>query len=99
MTKRKVRNGLKLFAERSGFVEYASVDTNRLMVLFPQTWISEENFPTNPKGCWDWFGWGDRNYAKKSGKEIQFLNALISEVESDPRRLLKASSESSPRAP
>ncbi|MBL7687690.1 MAG: hypothetical protein JNJ49_06620 [Bdellovibrionaceae bacterium] len=99
MTKRTVRNGLKLFAERAGFVEYASVDTNRLMVLFPQTWISEENFPTNPKGCWDWFGWADRNYAKKSGKEIQFLNALISEVESDPRRLLKAYSESSRRGP
>src|SRR5690606_27017494 len=39
------------FIMQSGFARWA--DTNRLIVVFPQT----ANTPLNPQGCWDWWGY------------------------------------------
>lgn len=42
----------------TGLLEVA--ESNDIVVLFPQVQKSEY-IPFNPKGCWDWWGYGDVN--------------------------------------
>ena len=51
-------------------------DTNQIIVLYPQT-IATTSAPTNPNGCWDWWGYTNGNYAKKSGPQIGAIMAMI----------------------
>jgi hypothetical protein len=37
-------------------------------------------FPTNPEGCWDWWGYNDINYANKEGTQIAFVDRIINHV-------------------
>lgn len=61
------------FIDDAGINQWA--DTNRIIVLYPQT------IPTggsNPQGCWDWWGYlNDPNYAQKSGPQMQALSAMV----------------------
>ncbi len=75
--------GLLKFVQDAGYLEYA--EANNVMVLFPQTWITEANFPYNPKGCWDWFGWTDEQYATKKGAEAKWLMPFIRSVAENPK--------------
>jgi poly(3-hydroxybutyrate) depolymerase len=57
-------------------------DTNRIIVLYPQTtvralWLPFQ--PYNPLGCWDWWGYlgGDDRYATQSGKQIKAIKAML----------------------
>ena len=43
----------KAVIERAGYNRWA--DTNKLIVLYPQT-AATDPAPLNPKGCWDWWG-------------------------------------------
>lgn len=82
--------GLLKFALDSGYAEYA--EQNDLMILFPQTWITEDNFPYNPKGCWDWFGWTGENYATNTGSEAKWLMDFVKSVYANPvKHILKQS--------
>jgi poly(3-hydroxybutyrate) depolymerase len=57
------------FVDHSYLNQYA--DTNNLVVLYPQA-TADTTF-TNPKGCWDWWGYlgaGDTGYATKSGPQM-----------------------------
>lgn len=54
----------------------AWADTNNLIVLYPQT-IATSTVPLNPNGCWDWWGYTDANYAKRSGAQIGVLAAML----------------------
>jgi poly(3-hydroxybutyrate) depolymerase len=58
----------------AGYNEWA--DTNHLIVLYPQT-LATTALPQNPKGCWDWWGYTDANYAKKSGAQISVVMAMV----------------------
>jgi len=75
--------GAYYFARNSGFIEYA--EKNNLMILFPQTWITEDNYPYNPKGCWDWYGWTGANYATQFGAEPQWLINYIKKIKKEPK--------------
>jgi len=67
--------------DRAGFNAWA--DTNRIIVLYPQTtarplwlpWLQ----PFNPKACWDWWGYlsGDDSYPTKSGRQIMAIKAML----------------------
>ena len=70
----------------SGYIDYA--EKNNLMILFPQTWITEANFPYNPKGCWDWFGWTGSNYASKKGTEASWMMSFIQAVSANPKSFI-----------
>jgi hypothetical protein len=59
------------FREHAGYNRWA--DTNRIVVLYPDT--AKSLF--NPNGCWDWFGYTGNDYATKSGKQIQFIAKMI----------------------
>lgn len=66
---------------QAGINEWA--DTNGLVVLYPDTIASSAPGPTNPNGCWDWWGYSnqvDPNYALKSGLQMSVLHAMVRRV-------------------
>ncbi len=65
------------FVSESGIDEWA--DSNDLVVLYPYALKSTAN-PTNPKGCWDWWGYDDANYALKSGTQISIVYKMVQRV-------------------
>jgi poly(3-hydroxybutyrate) depolymerase len=83
---RKDRYGTLKFALDAGYLDY--VEKNKLIVLFPQTWISPENYPLNPKGCWDWYGWTGSNYATNQGAEASWLMAWIQQIRKNPKAFI-----------
>nr|MDQ2732881.1 hypothetical protein [Armatimonadota bacterium] len=61
-------------------------DTNRLIVLYPQT-IASSLTGGNPQGCWNWWGYlGDQNYATRNGAQMKALYRMVLQAESRPRR-------------
>jgi hypothetical protein len=52
------------FIRESGFARWA--DTNRLIVLFPQTATAA----MNPQGCWDWWGYTGHDYLTRDAPQI-----------------------------
>lgn len=83
----KPQMGAEKFARLSGYMDYVN-DENKLMVLFPQTWITEENYPGNPKGCWDWYGWTGADYKTNKGLETNWMQAWINRLGSQPKMFI-----------
>lgn len=79
------------FARRAGYNRWA--DTNRLIVLYPQTrtrngWGVSNwrwSFIYNPRGCWDWWGYTNADYADRRGPQIRAVEAMLQRLGS-PRR-------------
>jgi len=44
-------------------------ELNHIIILFPQIAITYVS-PTNPEGCWDWWGYNGQNYATKQGVQM-----------------------------
>jgi poly(3-hydroxybutyrate) depolymerase len=63
------------FVMNSGFNQWA--DGNRIVVLYPQ---AEAVRDSNPNGCWDWWGYDDADYAKKSGRQMAAVKAMIDAI-------------------
>ncbi|QWG13715.1 polyhydroxybutyrate depolymerase [Bradyrhizobium sediminis] len=63
------------FVERTGYNAWA--DTNRLIVLYPQT--TAKWYPYNPHACWDWWGYVnyDDSYVTKSGAQVRTIKAML----------------------
>ena len=59
------------FTKQTGFARWA--DTNRLIVLFPQTKTSA----LNPQGCWDWWGYTGRNFLTKEAPQIRAVRRML----------------------
>ncbi len=91
------RYGALKFAMSSGYLDY--VEKNKLIVLFPQTWISEDNYPLNPKGCWDWYGWTGERYATNQGVEPGWMMKWIQQVHKDPKAMIGTESNGMPKRP
>jgi len=71
------------FAAGAGFNEWA--DKNRIVVLYPQaratiTTSVSLSVPTNPMGCWDWWGYNDFLYDSSAGRYAQKGGAQIAAV-------------------
>lgn len=62
------------YVKKTGYNEWA--DTNRIILLYPQAVVTA----LNPQGCWDWWGYASRNYALKSGNQIQAIRAMIDTI-------------------
>jgi poly(3-hydroxybutyrate) depolymerase len=75
------------FVENAGYIEWAQ--SNRLIVLFPQIvprygWTGSLSWIFNPRGCWDWWGYTDSEYATRKGRQIKAVQAMIGRLgESD----------------
>lgn len=63
------------FYKHAGYNEWA--DTNRLVVVYPQT-VSTKG--KNPNGCWDWWGYDSPDYAKKSGPQMSMVKSLVDAI-------------------
>jgi hypothetical protein len=64
------------FARQTGFDRWA--DTNRLIVLFPQTTTGA----LNPQSCWDWWGYTGHDYLTRSAPQITAINRMIERLAS-----------------
>ena len=57
-----------------GYNEVA--DTNGIIVLYPQ--INSTVLPmSNPKGCWDWWGYTTPNYPLQNGAQMAAVRAMV----------------------
>lgn len=65
------------FAENIGMNEYA--EANNIIMLYPFVKRSYSS-PSNPNGCWDWWGYTDANYANNKGVQMKFIRSLITAV-------------------
>lgn len=57
------------FVRNAGYNRWA--ETNNIVVLYPQTGKGATN------GCWDWWGYDDANYAKKSAPQMRAIVAMM----------------------
>lgn len=57
------------FARNAGYNRWA--DGNDIVVLYPQTGKGATN------ACWDWWGYDDPNYAKKSAPQMKAIIAMM----------------------
>lgn len=65
------------YAKDNGLNEWA--DSNHLVVLYPQT-LNSSLMPLNPHGCWDWWGYTDKDYANQQGQQIQAVTAMARQL-------------------
>ncbi len=72
------------FVREAGYNRWA--DSNRLIVLYPQT-ISRYGFGgwpvtfvLNPNGCWDWWGYTGPVYHTRSGAQIRAVQAMLARL-------------------
>lgn len=69
------------WVKQAGINEWA--DSNKLVVLYPDTTATSAPDPTNPKACFDWWGYSnqvDPNYAIKTGLQMSVLYAMVQRV-------------------
>uniref|UniRef100_A0A6B2L9U9 Polyhydroxybutyrate depolymerase n=1 Tax=Arcella intermedia TaxID=1963864 RepID=A0A6B2L9U9_9EUKA len=62
------------YVENAGYNRWA--ETNNIIVLYPQT-IASSFLPSNPNGCWDWWGYVDASYALKRGPQMATVNNIV----------------------
>ncbi|MFO1273129.1 MAG: PHB depolymerase family esterase [Rubrivivax sp.] len=75
------------FVKNTGYTRWA--DTNRIVVLFPQTKVDNTTHATaasgtlpNPNACFDWVGWYGSSFAQKGGTQVAALKAMVDRVAS-----------------
>ncbi|MBB5782563.1 extracellular catalytic domain type 2 short-chain-length polyhydroxyalkanoate depolymerase [Nonomuraea jabiensis] len=61
------------FMDQAYLNEYA--DTNNMIVLYPQATTSAAG--TNPRGCWDWWGYQSAQYPLKSGPQMTAIVNMV----------------------
>jgi len=63
------------YVQNTGFNKWA--DTNDIVVLYPQTHKTEIT-PSNPDGCWDWWGFdGASTYDTNLGVQMKAIYAML----------------------
>ena len=62
-----------LFPELANLDTYA--DTNNLVIVYPQAIASV--LPSNPEGCWDWWGYTGSNFAVKSAPQMTAIVNMV----------------------
>jgi poly(3-hydroxybutyrate) depolymerase len=64
------------YIDDTGYNAWA--DTNRLIVLYPQT-MASSFAPFNPQACWDWWSYVNHadSYVTRSGPQIRTIKAML----------------------
>lgn len=60
------------FYARAGYNRWA--DTNRIVVLYPQTVATAGK---NPNGCWDWWGYDSPDYASRAAPQMRAIMSMV----------------------
>lgn len=67
------------FIKRTGYARWA--DSNRMIVLFPQT----RALPVrNPRACWDWWGYAGLDYRTKVSAQITAVYRMLQRLATRP---------------
>ena len=62
--------------DHAGYNKWA--DTNQIVILYPQ---AQKNFlKSNPQGCFDWWGYTDKNYATKKGVQNMAVQKMVEAI-------------------
>ncbi len=61
------------FAQHAGYNEWA--ESNNIIVVYPYCKKSY-SMPSNPNGCWDWWGYTNSNYAVQAGVQMTFVQNM-----------------------
>jgi hypothetical protein len=64
------------FVRNAGYNNWA--DANSIIVLYPQATPT----PSNPLGCWDWWGYDDADYATKTGRQMAAVRGMMGRIAS-----------------
>lgn len=82
------------FIDQTGYNAWA--DTNRVIVLYPQTRATKPN----PQACWDWWSYVNQSdsYVTKSGPQIRTIKAMLNALTAAaiPARSADADSDAAP---
>jgi len=63
------------YVRDTGYNQWA--EPNNMVILYPQATSKEVS---NPDGCWDWWGYNTKNYAFKTGKQMETVHNMIQYV-------------------
>jgi poly(3-hydroxybutyrate) depolymerase len=66
------------YVRHTGYPRWA--DTNRLVLLFPQT------HPEALNSCWDWWGYTGPDYAVRSGAQMRAIKRMVDRLAGPPVR-------------
>lgn len=67
----------KEFIKGAGYNEWA--ESNNTVIFYPQVKSSQFS-PMNPKGCWDWWGYTNKDYANNKGPQMMAINAMVNKI-------------------
>lgn len=65
----------KIFVMNTGYNDIA--EANNIIIIYPQTYPI---MITNPKACWDWWGYTGADYASKLSSQIITINNIVNDV-------------------
>jgi len=66
------------FVNGAGYNPWA--EANAMVILYPFT-VKSFFLPSNPNGCWDWWGYNSANYAVQSGYQTSTLRRIVKHFE------------------
>jgi poly(3-hydroxybutyrate) depolymerase len=66
---------------RVGYNQWA--DANSIIVLYPQV-VASQAFPSNPQGCWDWWGYSGLNFQVRNGPQMRAVHDMIGRLIAQP---------------
>jgi len=68
------------YVEYTGFNSWA--EANNIIVIYPQA-VKSFFMPSNPNGCWDWWGYINGNYATNKGVQMVMVHNLVEHFKSN----------------
>ena len=72
--KQNISDVQQQYVRNTGYNRWA--DTNNIVMLYPQTSTAATN------SCFDWWGYDNANYAKKSGPQMVAIKAMVDQISS-----------------
>ena len=72
--KQNVSDVQQQYVRNTGYNRWA--DSNNIVMLYPQTSLAATN------SCFDWWGYDNANYAKKSGPQMAAIKAMVDQISS-----------------
>jgi len=72
--KQNISDVQQQYVRNTGYNRWA--ETNNIVMLYPQTSTAATN------SCFDWWGYDNANYAKKSGPQMVAIKAMVDQVSS-----------------
>lgn len=66
-----------VYVMNSGYNEVAEL--NNIIIVYPQV-VTSLTLPSNPQGCWDWWGYTSVDYASNLGPQMKAVKGMLDRV-------------------